>query len=237
MNRDFSPSRSVLILALAFSSGACALAETPGEISSMSNTMTGMAGNVEAMNASLGVTNRSLGSTNTGLDAMDGRLAAMLQQLQLTRGSLDGMQDSLSALDVMVGQLGELQLGTESLADSMRTTNTLLGDVLVGINATSSGMGGMQSQLKTMLVSLETTNATLEGLGPKLIADAMPEVNKGLQAASRWLIPVVGSLAGAWLVVVALLWRIGGSTRTVRPETVRANRLTEALLDSSAGSR
>lgn len=241
MVRNFRPS---LFLVPVLLSGACALAEAPGEISSMSTTMTGMAGDVEAMNASLGVTNSSLGTTNAGLDAMDARLAAMLQQLQAVRGSMEGMEESLGMLDVMVGQMEDVRVGSEGLAIAMNTTNSLLGEVLVGINATSSGMQGMGTQLQTMLGTLSSTNAgldrmsgQLEDLGPSLIADVMPEVEQGVQAASAWALPIGGALAFAWFAVVALLWRIGSQFKATRPAPSQSARTTEALFDPSAGAR
>ncbi|MDA1260093.1 MAG: hypothetical protein O3A20_05670 [Planctomycetota bacterium] len=244
MNRNFFPSSAFLLVPVLLC-GACALAEAPGEISSMSTTMTGMAGDVEAMNASLGVTNSSLGTTNAGLDAMDARLAAMLQQLQAVRGSLEGMQNSLGMLDVMVGQMEDVRNSSEGLGNAMNTTNSLLGEVLVGINATSSGMQGMGGQLNTMLGTLAATNAgldrmseQLDTLGPSLIEDVMPQVEKGVQSLSVWLLPIVGALAFAWFAVVALLWRIGSRQKTAHVATAApAKRSTEALLDASAGAR
>lgn len=243
MARNFFPSFASILVPVLLC-GACALAEAPGEISSMSNTMTGMAGDVNAMNASLGVTNSSLGTTNAGLDAMDARLAAMLQQLQAVRGSMAGMVESLGSLEIMVGQMEDLRNSSEGLAGSMNTTNSLLGNVLVGINATSSGMQGMGSQLQTMLGTLATTNAgldrmseQLEALGPALIADVMPEVEKGVQTASAWVLPLGGVIVFAWFAMMALLWRIGSQVKSSRPVAPPSARSTEALFDSSAGAR
>ena len=242
MDRNFRPSILQFLVPVVLC-GGCALAEAPGEISSMSHTMTGMAGNVEAMNASLGVTNSSLGSTNAGLEGMDERLAAMLQQLHAVRGSMEGMVESLGMLEIMVGQMEDLRDSSEGLATSMNTTNSLLGNVLVGINATSSGMQGMGSQLQTMLATLDTTNAgldrmsdQLEALGPALIADVMPEVEKGVQTASAFALPIGGALVLAWTAVVYLLWRIGSQFKAARPVTP-SPRSTDALFDSSAGAR
>lgn len=243
MDRNLRPSFAFLLVP-ALLCGACALAEAPGEISSMSTTMTGMAGNVEAMNASLGVTNSSLGATNAGLDAMDARLAAMLQQLQGVRGSMESMTGSLAQLEVMVAQLDELRTGSDGLARSMNTTNQLLGDVLIGINATSAGMQNLGGQLQTMLGTLGATNAgidrmsgQLDGLGSTLVADALPEVAKGLRSASGWLLPVVALFAFGLIAVVFLLWRLNGRFAAANGQTTLAPRGTEALFDPSAGAR
>jgi hypothetical protein len=241
MDRNLRPSFAFLLVP-ALLCGACALAEAPGEISSMNSTMTGMAGDVEAMNASLGITNSSLGTTNQGLDAMDARLAAMLQQLQGVRGAMETMTGSLAQLEVMVAQLDELRTGSDGLARSMNTTNQLLGDVLIGINATSSGMQNMGGQLQTMLGTLGATNAgidrmsgQLDGLGSTLVADALPEVERSLRGVAVWILPIVGVFAVAWFARAARLWRIGNRLPTT--PAAAASRGTEALFDSSAGAR
>jgi hypothetical protein len=179
---------------------ACALAETPGEISVMSATMQNMAGDIQVMsaglgstNASLGTTNATLDNTNSGLDGMDGKLAAMTEQLQGLRGAMDGMQ---AQLGTMVGQMEGLGVGMDGMRSAMEETNRLLVEVLNGINATSSGLTTMSRQLDV--------------LPPRILDAAMPKLAEGAARAGSWLVPALVALAGAWATLVVLLWRIHG---------------------------